>query len=183
MCFGWIIVIIMVIVKILLPLEESFYIQSFQMAVYFSPCVCVSVCLSQPFIWTLFGRFWWNLDHMILTKIWDDTFLKFWKCCLNDVITAFFMFYDWALSHLQFLCNFLQIDICCSSTHGFVWDCNPAFSVHIFYPKWRLEKQLKILKKSKWRKITNKICNLIDFDLLNMNMCMVCRFDRYFRCK
>ena len=119
---------------------------------------------------------------MILTKIWDDTFLTFWKCCLNDVITAFLMFYDGALSHLHFLCNFLQIDICCSSTHGFVWDCNPAFSVHIFYPKWRLEKQLKILKKSKWRKITNKICNLIDFDPLNTNMCMVCWFDRYLSC-
>ena len=72
--------------------------------------------------------------------------------------------------------------ICCSSTHGFVWDCNPAFSVHIFYPKWRLEKQLKIFKKSKWRKITNKICNLIDFDPLNTNMCMVCWFNRYLRC-
>ena len=107
-------------------------------------CVCVSVCLYAPFIWTLLDRFRWNLDHMTLTKIWDETFLKFWKCCLNDVITAFLMFYDEALSHLQFLCNFLQIDICCSSTHGFVWDCNPAFSVHIFYPKWRLEKQLKI---------------------------------------
>ena len=143
--------------------------------------VCLCVCLSH-FIWTLWDRFRWNLDHMILTKIWDETFLKFWKCCLNDVITAFLMFYDGALSHLQFLCNFLQIDICCSSTHGFVWDCNPAFSVHIFYPKWRLEKQLKILKKSKWRKITNKICNLIDFDPLNTNMCMVCWFNRYLRC-
>ena len=106
--------------------------------------VRLCVCLSQPFIWTLLDRFRWNLDHMILTKIWDDTFLKFWKCCLNDVITAILMFYDVALSRLRFLCNFLQIHICCSLTHCFVWDCNPAFSVHIFYPKWRLEKQLKI---------------------------------------
>ena len=119
-------------------------------------CVCLSVCLYAPFIWTLLDRFRWNLDHMILTKIWDETFLKFWKCCLNDVITAFLMFYDEALSHLQFLCNFLPIDICCSSSHGFVWDCNPAFSVHIFYPKWRLEKQLKIKKKWKWRKVYKK---------------------------
>ena len=120
-------------------------------------CVCVCVCLSQPFIWTLWDRFRWNLDHMILTKIWDDTFLKFWKCCLNDVITAFLMFYDEALSHLQFLCNFLPIDICCSSSHGFVWDCNPAFSVHIFYPKWRLEKQLKIKKNESDVKFTKNM--------------------------
>ena len=142
-------------------------------------CVCVSVCLWQPFIWTPLGRFWWNLDHMILSKIWDETFLKFLKCCLDDVITANLRLFDGALSRLQFLCNFLQIDTCCSLTHCFVWDCNPAFSVHIFYPKWRLEKQLK---KSKWRKIKNKMCNLIDFDPLNTNMCMVCWFNRYLRC-
>ena len=54
------------------------------------PCLCVrlSVCLSQPFIWKLFGRFWWNLDHMILRENWDDAFLRFWKFCFNDVITA-----------------------------------------------------------------------------------------------
>ena len=107
-------------------------------------CVCLSVCLYAPFIWTLLDRCWWNLDHMILSKIWDETFLRFWKCYLDDVITAILMLFDGALSRLQFLCNFLQIHICCSSTHGFVWDCNPAFLVHIFYPKWRLEKQLKI---------------------------------------
>ena len=59
---------------------------------YLSPgralSVCVYVCLSQPFIWTLFGRFWWNLDHMILTRFWDDTFLRFWKCWSDDVIAA-----------------------------------------------------------------------------------------------
>ena len=38
-------------------------------------------------------------------------------------------------------------------------------------------------KKTKWHKTQNKSPILIDFDLLNTNMCMVCRFDRYFRCK
>ena len=57
-------------------------------------CVCVSVCLSQPFIWTLFGRFWWNLDHLILSKIWDDTFLRFWKCCFDDVMAAILYVYE-----------------------------------------------------------------------------------------
>ena len=124
------------------------YIQSFHYWIscpWGEPCLCVHVCvcLSQPFIWTILDRFRLNLDHMILTKNWDDTFLKVWKCCLNDVTTAILRLFDGALSHLQFLCNFLQIHICCSSTHGFVWDCNPAFLVHIFYPKWRLEKPSK----------------------------------------
>ena len=85
----------------------AFYIQSFQdwicwprgSPVCASVCVCVcvcvclsvcvSVCLSRPLISTILGRFWWNLDHMILTKIWDDTFLKFWNFWFDDVITAF----------------------------------------------------------------------------------------------
>ena len=64
-------------------------------------CVCVSVCLSvclsvcvylsQPLISKILGRFRWNLDHITLTKIWDDTFLKFLKFWFDDVISAFFV--------------------------------------------------------------------------------------------
>ena len=72
--------------------SSFFYIQSFHMTEYSSPeralSVRVCVCLSQPFIWKLYGRFWWNLDHMILSKIWDDTFFKFLICCFDDVIAA-----------------------------------------------------------------------------------------------
>ena len=120
-----------------------FYIQSFQDWICWprgSPVcasVCVCVCLSQPLISTILGRFWWNLDHMILTKIWDDTFLKFWKFCFDDVITAFFLlFCNAALSCLQLLFKFLQTWSSFSLTHAFVWDCNPAFWVQIFYPIW-----------------------------------------------
>ena len=55
------------------------------------------------------------------------------------------MFFNAALSRLQFLRNFLQIDKLCSSTHCFVWDCKPAFSVYIFYPKWPPKKNGKPL--------------------------------------
>ena len=105
-----------------------------------SVCVCVCVCLSQPFIWTPWDRFRWNLDHMILTKIWDETFLNFFKCCINYVITAFYVLRWGTLTPsivVQFSSN-LHIFLCT------VWDCNPTFSVHIFSPKWRLEKQFKI---------------------------------------
>ena len=75
------------------------------MTEYFSPeramsvrvyvCMCVCVCLSQPFIWRLFGRFCCNLNHMILTRFWDDTFLRFWKCWSDDVIAAILYVFKW----------------------------------------------------------------------------------------
>ena len=98
--------------------------------------VRLSVCLWSSLISTIFDRFCWNLDHIVLTKIWDDTFLKFSKFCFDDVITAILLFFNAALSHLQFLFNFLQTWSFFSSTHSFVWDCNPAFSAIIFYPIW-----------------------------------------------
>ena len=39
------------------------------------------------------------------------------------------MFFNTALSRLQFLGNFLQIDTLCSSTNCFVWDCKPALKM------------------------------------------------------
>ena len=99
-------------------------------------CVCVSVCLSQHFVTTPFGWFWWNFTQILLTKIWDDTFLIFWNFWFNDVITAFFVISLAALSRLQFLSNFIQIDILCSSAIGIVWDCKPAFSVNFFNSIW-----------------------------------------------
>ena len=65
-------------------------------------CVCVSVCQSGSLKATIFGRFLWNLEHMIITEIWDDTFLIFWKFCSNDVITATSRFFVGVLSRLQF---------------------------------------------------------------------------------
>ena len=71
-------------------------------------CVCVSVCLSQPFIWTLFVRFWWNLDHLILSKIWDDTFSNFENVASMTSWRPFCMFMNAALSRSQFCLDFLQ---------------------------------------------------------------------------
>ena len=50
--------------------------------------VCLSVCLSQPLISTILVRFWWNLDHITLTKTWYDAFLKLWTFWFDDIITA-----------------------------------------------------------------------------------------------
>ena len=97
-------------------------------------CVCMYVCLSGSLEAAIFDRFLWNFNYMVLTKIWDDTFLRFWKFCSNDVITAFSRFFVGALSRLLFKCNFLQIDSFWSSAQYFVWDCKPAVSVNIFYP-------------------------------------------------
>ena len=48
-------------------------------------CVCLSLCLWSSLIFSLLDRFCWNLDHIILTKIWCDIFLTFGKCCFGDV--------------------------------------------------------------------------------------------------
>ena len=89
-----------------------FYIQSFQDWIFcprtIPVCVCVRVrvrarvcvCLSGSLISTFLDRFCWNLDHIVLTKNWDDAFLKFWKFCFDDVITAFLLFSNVALSRL-----------------------------------------------------------------------------------
>ena len=118
-------------------------------------CVPACVCVSRPLIFTIFCRFWWNLDHVILTKIRDDTFLKFGKFCFDDNITIFCCF-QMRHSHVfNFCLNFLQTWSIISSTHSFVWDCNRAFSDKIFYPIWppkitgkrlntKFEKKLKI---------------------------------------
>ena len=94
------------------------------------------VCLSQLFVAAPLGWFWWNFTQITLSKIWEDTFLIFWKFWLNDVITAFFMISFAALSRLQVHDKFLQIDISCSSAHDIVWDCKSAFSVNFFNPIW-----------------------------------------------
>ena len=77
--------------------------------VYECVYVCVYVCLYGPPIATLFGRFLWNLEYVILAKIWDHIFFKLWHFCSSDVITAILRFFFAALSHLQFLCNFPRI--------------------------------------------------------------------------
>ena len=44
------------------------------------PClyVCVCVCVSvQVFNFYIFNRFCWNLDHKVLTKIWEKRHLNF----------------------------------------------------------------------------------------------------------
>ena len=114
-------------------------------------CVCVSVCmcvcLSGSLEAAIFDRFLWNFNYIVLTKIWDDTFLRFWKCCSDDVLMAFSRFFVGVLSRLQFLCNFLQIDTFWSSAQYFVWDCKPAVSVNIFYPIWPPKKTEKPLKQ------------------------------------
>ena len=69
----------------------------------------VCVCVSGPLIATILSWFLWNLDHMILTKIWDYTFLRFWKCCSNDVITSILRFFYAAPSCLPFFYNFRPI--------------------------------------------------------------------------
>ena len=55
------------------------------------------------------------------------------------------MFFNAALSRLQFLRNFLQIDKLCSSTHCFVWDCKPVFGSYL-PSKMAAEKTGKPLK-------------------------------------
>ena len=92
------------------PLQEEkacfYYIQSFQDWICcprtIPVCVCVRacVCLYGPLISTFLVRFCWNLDHIVLTKIWHDTFLKFWQFCFDDVITVFLLFSNAALSRL-----------------------------------------------------------------------------------
>ena len=98
--------------------------------------VCLSVRLSQHFIATPLDRFQRNFTESILSKIWDDTFLIFWKFWFDDVITAFLMISFTALSRLQFLCSFPQIDKLGFSAYGIVWDCKPAFSVNSFNSIW-----------------------------------------------
>ena len=123
--------------------------------------VCASVCLSQPFISTPMGRFWWNFTQIILTKFWDDTFLIFWKFCLNDVITAFLMISFAALSCLQFLYDFLQNDILCSSTYCIVCYCKPAFSVDFFNPIWPSKMAKMTVKMKICVKRKTKHCNVL----------------------
>ena len=90
---------------------NSFIFSHFSMTKYLSPeralsvrvSVCVSVCLSGSLVATIVCRFLWNFDHMIIAKIWDDTFLRFWKCCYNDIITAFLCF-SWGHSHAFYYC-------------------------------------------------------------------------------
>ena len=110
--------------------------------------VCVSVCVSQHFIATPLDRFQRNFTESILSKIWDDTFLIFWKFWFDDVITAFLMISFTALSRLYFLCIFFLIDILWSSTTDIVWDCKPAFSVNFFNRIWPT-KMAKMTVKTK----------------------------------
>ena len=116
--------------------------------------VCASVCVSQHFIATPLGRFWWKFTQMTLTKFWEDSFLIFWKFYFNDVITAFLRFSFAALSRLQFLSIFLQNDISCFSAYDFVLDSKPAFSVNIFNSIWptkirKMTVKMKIFEKRK----------------------------------
>ena len=71
------------------------------MTEYFSPgwalsvrvSVCLCVCLYGSLEAAVFDRFLLNFNYIVLTKIWVDTFLRFWKFCSYDVITAFFAVY------------------------------------------------------------------------------------------
>ena len=81
-------------------------------------------------------------------------FEKIGKNPLFDVITNFFVISLAALSRLQFLSNFLQIDIFCSSSIGIVWDFKPAFSVSFFHSIWptkmaKMTVKMKIFAKRK----------------------------------
>ena len=66
---------------------------------YFSPeqalSVCLSVCLSVAAfyistIWPVLMKF----GHMILSKFWDDTFLRFLKFCFKKVMAAILYVYE-----------------------------------------------------------------------------------------
>ena len=102
-----------------------------------SVCVCVylSVCMSQPLIFTNLGRCWWKFDHITSTKNLDDAFLRFSKFWFCDVITTFLSFSMRHSNVFSFCAICFKSIKSCSSAHCFVWDCKPAFSVHIFYPK------------------------------------------------
>ena len=89
-------------------------------------CVCVSTNL---------GRCWWKFDHITSTKNLDDAFLRFSKFWFCDVITTFLSFSMRHSNVFSFCAICFKSIKSCSSAHCFVWDCKPAFSVHIFYPK------------------------------------------------
>ena len=142
--------------------------------------VCLSVCPSRWIFSTIFVRFWWKCTQMILTKIWDDTFFIFSKFCFDDVITAILYVFRWGTLTVvifkQFSSNWQHVFF-------YGWLCmglQTSVLRHHLQGKMTMGKPVK---KTKWRKTQNKSPILIDFDLLNTNMCMVCRFDRYFRCK
>ena len=63
--------------------------------------VRVSVCLYGFLEAAVFDRFLLNLNYIVNTKIWDDTFLRFLKFYSNDVITAFLQFLVGPLSRLS----------------------------------------------------------------------------------
>ena len=72
-----------------LPLEYSrmrvrqrrvcFYILSFRDWIHKpgTTPVCLSVWMSQPFLSTLSGRFWWNLNQKVLSNFWKGNSLDF----------------------------------------------------------------------------------------------------------
>ena len=57
---------------------------------------------------------------------------KYAKIRLYDVITATLVFFNAALSLLQLLCNFLQIDTFCSFILRHVWNYKLAILAIIF---------------------------------------------------
>ena len=102
--------------------------------------------LSKNLRWRLWGRLeaCWGKNCVKLSEhfvfkmrykkmhIYFFLFLRFWKFCSNDVITAILMFFWKAFSCLQFLCNFLEIDTFWSPTKCFVWDCKSTIWANTF---------------------------------------------------
>ena len=79
-------------------------------------------------------------QHVTPLKVISNSLsLKKWKNQSCDVITAILMISIAALSRLQFLSDFLPIDILCSSAQDIDWDCKPVFSVNFFNPIWPIK--------------------------------------------
>ena len=95
--------------------------------------------------------------------------LKCLKFCFYDIITAFLLFSNAAHSCIQFLFNFFQTWSIFSSTHAFVWDCNPAFSANIFYTIWP-PKITETPLNTEFEKRKNKTMISVDWDPLMSNM-------------
>ena len=55
---------------------------------------------------TILDRFGLNIAHITLTKMWDDTSLKFWQYRFDDVKTAFYMFSN-AAAHVFNFCTII----------------------------------------------------------------------------